>query len=148
MRRALKHGVFYFRICYKLFFYSCNILFLQLLYEINAFMLYLTIILFAIAAIIGVIILKNWLTSAKTARTVIYAHGIFAAAALVLLLVHTLNNPSSALQTSLAIFIAAALGGFYMFFRELKGILSPTWLGVVHGLLAIVAFGVLVFTII
>jgi hypothetical protein len=48
-------------------------------------MLYLIIGLFACAAIIGVIILKNWLTSANTSRTVVYAHGIFVAIALILL---------------------------------------------------------------
>ena len=45
-------------------------------------MLYLTIGLFAVAAVVGLLILKNWLTASNTSRTVIYAHGIFAAAAL------------------------------------------------------------------
>ena len=106
-------------------------------------MLYLTIGLFALAAIIGLIILKNWLTSANTSRTVVYAHGIFAALALVLLLVYWLQNPASNLQTCLVLFVIAALGGFYMFFRDLKGKFSPTWLAVVHALLAVSAFIVL-----
>ena len=110
-------------------------------------MFYLTIVLFAIAALIGVIILKNWLTSTNTSRTVVYAHGIFAALALVLLVVQLLRNPSSALQVSLTLFILGALGGFYMFFRDLKGKFSPIWLAVVHGLLGLAGFGALVYTI-
>ena len=111
-------------------------------------MLYLTIGLFALAAIIGVIILKNWLTSANTSRTVIYTHGVFAAAALVVLSVLLVRDPSTALQTSLIFFVIAALGGFYMFFQDLKGKFSPTWLAVVHGLLAVAGFAFLVLLVI
>jgi hypothetical protein len=103
-------------------------------------MLYLTAGLFAVAALVGIIILKNWLTAANTSRTVIYAHGIFAALALVLMLVYFLRVPSNTLRTSLILFVIAAIGGFYMFFRDLKGIMSPTWLAVVHGLLAVTGF--------
>ncbi len=103
-------------------------------------MLYLTIGLFSIAAIIGVIILKNWLTAANTSRAVVYAHGLFAAIALVLLLVHTLQSPAAGLKTSLILFLLAALGGFYMFFRDLKGKNSPVWLAVTHGLIAVAGF--------
>ena len=103
-------------------------------------MLYLIIALFAIAAIVGLIILKNWLTSANTSRTVVYVHGIFAAVALVLLLVQALRNPAGHLRTSLILFVLAAIGGFYMFFRDLKGKFSPIWLAVVHALLAVSGF--------
>ena len=103
-------------------------------------MLYVTIALFAIAAVIGLLILKNWLTSANTSRTVVYAHGIFAAVALVLLFVQSLQNPASHLRTSLIFFVVAAIGGFYMFVRDLKGKFSPTWLAVTHALLAVSGF--------
>ncbi len=112
-------------------------------------MLYLTIGLFALAAVIGVLILRNWLTAATTSRTVVYAHGAFAALALVLLLIIVLRSadPSTALLTSLALFVMAALGGFYMFFLDLKGKMSPTWLAFVHGALAVGGFLFLLFTI-
>src|SRR5687768_15272780 len=110
-------------------------------------MLYLTIGLFAVAAIIGVIILKNWLTSSNTSRTVIYAHGVFAAIALVLLLIHVLNNPDTSLKASLALFVVAALAGFYMFFQDLKGKMSPMWMAYTHGLVAVTGFLVLLFTV-
>jgi hypothetical protein len=111
-------------------------------------MLYSAIALFALAAILGVVILKNWLTSAKTSRGVIYAHGIFAAIALVVLLVFVLRNPVNSLQVSIGLFGAAALGGFYMFFRDLRGKFSPIWLAVVHAILAVAGFGLLVFYVI
>src|SRR5689334_637359 len=103
-------------------------------------MLYLTIGLFGLAAVIGLIILKNWLTSANTSRTVVYAHGVFAAVGLILLLVQTLRNPSSNLKTSLILFLIATIGGFYMFFHDLKGKFSPTWLAIIHALIALSGF--------
>jgi hypothetical protein len=111
-------------------------------------MLYLTIGFFALAAVIGLIILKNWLTSANTSRTVVYAHGIVAAVALVLLLVQTLRNPAGTLNTSLILFVVAALGGFYMFFQDLKGKFSPIWLAVTHALIDIGGFVMLLLMVI
>lgn len=97
-------------------------------------MLYAIIGLFALAAVFGLVILKNWLTGGTTARATIYAHGIFAAVGLVLLIVHYFQNGAKVLQTSIILFVAAAFVGFYMFFRDLKGIMSPTWLAIIHGL--------------
>ena len=111
-------------------------------------MLYLIIGLFAIAAVIGILIFKNWLTSAKTSRTVVYLHGLFAATALVLLLFFVYRNGVNALQTSLILFVIAALGGIYMFVRDLRGKFSPIWLAVVHALLAVAGFLMLIFYVI
>src|SRR5215213_6773731 len=103
-------------------------------------MLYAAIALFAVAAILGILIFKNWLTSAKTSRGVVYAHGIIAATALILLLVVVFQNGISALRTSVILFIIAALGGIYMFVRDLRGKFSPMWLATVHALLAVAGF--------
>src|SRR6476659_4871510 len=111
-------------------------------------MLYLIIGLFAIASVLGVIIFKNWLTSGETPRSVIYLHGIFAATALVILLVIALQNGAKTLQTALVLFVIAALGGIYMFVRDLKGKLSPMWLATVHALLAVAGFLVLIFYVV
>jgi hypothetical protein len=111
-------------------------------------MLYAIIALFAIAAVIGLIVLKNWLTGQETARTTVYAHGIFAAIGLVFLIVYYFQNGVKTLQTSIILFVVAALAGFYMFFRDLKGKMSPVWLAVVHGLVAVAGFLLIVLMII
>ena len=103
-------------------------------------MLYVIIALFAIAAIFGLIILKNWLTSQDTSRSTVYTHGIFAALGLAFLLIYYFQNEAKALQTSIILFLIAAIAGFYMFFRDLKGKMSPNWLAIVHGLVALAAF--------
>jgi hypothetical protein len=111
-------------------------------------MLYAIIALFALAAVVGLIILKNWLTSQNTSRATIYAHGIFAALGLVLLIVYYFQNGAKTLQTSIILFVIGALVGFYMFFRDIKGKMSPIWLAVVHGLVGIAGFVLIVLMVI
>jgi hypothetical protein len=108
-------------------------------------MLYLTIALFAIAAVMGIINLKHWMGEEKPPRWAVYTHGLFAASALVLLLVQAMSGPGANLRTSLVFFIIAALGGFYLFARDLKGKVGPGWLAMVHGLVAVTGFVLLLF---
>jgi hypothetical protein len=108
-------------------------------------MLYITIALFALAAIVGIIILKNWLTSSETSRTVVYLHGILAAAGLILLIVFAVQNPGNYPRVSIILFVIGALGGFYMFAEDLKKRFSPMWLAVVHALLGVAGFLLLLF---
>lgn len=108
-------------------------------------MLYFTIVLFALAAVVGFIILKNWLTSAETGHTTVYLHGIFAALALVLLIVYALQNPANYPKASIILFAIGALLGFYMFAEDLRKKFSPTWLAIVHALFGIAGFLVLLF---
>lgn len=126
--------------------FACNHSVVGLIYTLNSpIMLYLTIVLFALAAIVGSIILKNWLTSTDTSRSVIYLHGIFAAAALILLIVFALQNPDHYPKASIILFVIGALGGFYMFAKDLKHKMSPVWLAVVHALFGIAGFLILLF---
>jgi len=110
-------------------------------------MLYAIIVLFVLAAVVGLIILKNWITGSETSRTTVYVHGIFAALGLVLLIVHYFQNGAKALQTSIILFVVAALAGFYMFLRDLKGKMSPVWLAVVHGLVGATGLIFIVLTV-
>ena len=108
-------------------------------------MLYLIIGSLALAAVIGIIILKNWLTAASTSRGVVYAHGIFAAAGLVLLAVYAIQNPSNYPKASIILLVIGALGGFYMFAEDLRKKYSPIWLAIVHALLGVAGFLLLLF---
>ena len=103
-------------------------------------MIYTAIGLFALSAVFGLTILIKWLTNKDASKAVIYSHGIVAAAALVLLLAFALQNPSDYPQLSLILFIVAAIGGFYMFFRDLMKKTSPMAIAFVHGLLAVAGF--------
>ena len=81
-------------------------------------MLYTTIILFAIAAVIGLVLLKDWISKRTPSRVAVYIHGGIAATGLVLLLVYAFQNPVNYPQVSLVLFVVAALGGFYLFYTD------------------------------
>ncbi|MGV3538668.1 MAG: hypothetical protein ACO1OQ_02595 [Rufibacter sp.] len=103
-------------------------------------MLYASSILFALAAVAGLLILVAWLTKKNASRTVVYLHGLLAAAALVLLAVYSYNHPQNYPTYSLVLFVLAALGGFYMFARDLRGKYSSMAVAGMHALLAVAGF--------
>lgn len=103
-------------------------------------MLITTIILFALAAVLGLILLTKVLKDEKTPKAVVYSHGAAAAIALVLLIIAYMNQGDTLLMTSVLIFIVAALGGFVLFAKDLAQKTIPKWLAIVHALAAVTAF--------
>lgn len=106
-------------------------------------MLITTIILFAIAAILGTILFSRLMQNRETPKTVVYMHGLVAAIGLILLIIVYANSGNSTLLTSLLIFIIAALGGFVMFGRDMAGRSIQKWIPMVHALAAVTAFVIL-----
>jgi hypothetical protein len=93
--------------------------------------------LFALSAVLGLTILVKWLTKKEASKGVIYSHGIVAATALVLLVVYAIQNPENFPKTSIVLFVISALGGFYMFIRDLQKKTSPLAIAFIHALLAV-----------
>ena len=108
-------------------------------------MIYTAIALFALSAILGLTILIKWLTKKEASKAVIWSHGLVAATALVILVVYALQNPDNYPQVSLILFVVAAIGGFYMFFRDLNKKNSPLSIAFIHALLAVGGFVMLLF---
>lgn len=108
-------------------------------------MLLTTVFLFAIAAVLGVILINKVLQNKETPRGVVYGHGAAAALALILLIIAYRNLGESMLFTSLLIFLIAAIGGFIMFSRDFSGKPIPNWLAIVHAAAAVTAFVLLLF---
>lgn len=103
-------------------------------------MLYTTIALFAIAAVIGLFLLKDWISKRTPSRVAVYIHGGIAATGLVLLLIYALQNPSNYPQTSILLFVIAALGGFYLFYTDLTKKPAPNGVALIHALVTVGAF--------
>jgi hypothetical protein len=102
-------------------------------------MLYTLISIFALAAILGMVLISHVLRDKETPKGVVIGHGLFAAIALVLLLVYVFENKPGPVESAV-LFVIAALGGFIMLSRDLSGKKIPKWLAVVHGLLAVTGF--------
>lgn len=103
-------------------------------------MIYSAIALFALSAVLGLAILIKWLAKKDASKGVIYSHGIVAAIALVLLIIYAIQNPNNFPKISIILFVVAALGGFYMFFNDLRKKPSPMAVAFIHALLAVGGF--------
>lgn len=109
-------------------------------------MLYTIIALFALAAILGMVLLSYVLRSKETPLGLMIGHGLFAVAGLVLLLNYTFTNTPGPMESAV-LFVIAALGGIIVAIRDITKKPIPKWLAVVHGLVAIGGFiFLLVFT--
>jgi hypothetical protein len=105
-------------------------------------MLYTAIALFSGAAALGLYLLTFVWQKKETPKGIAILHGLFAASALVLLIVYAATSAHLPLPLALAIalFVTAALGGFVLISRDLAGKSMPAWLALLHGLLAVSGF--------
>lgn len=106
----------------------------------------LILILFAVAALIGLTILVKVLKNEPTSKPAVFAHGGFAAVALVLLLLYYLDNPEG-LLIPLVLFVIAALGGFFQFFKDWTKQEIPKSIAFIHAGAAVAAFVLLLFAV-
>ncbi|ELR69653.1 hypothetical protein C900_04878 [Fulvivirga imtechensis AK7] len=106
-------------------------------------MIYGSIVLFALAAVLGLIIAAAIFKGKETPKPAVYAHGAIAAIGLVLLVLYALQNPTNYPQVSLIIFVIAALGGFYLFANDMKKKPGPKPVVIIHALAAVTAFTLL-----
>lgn len=106
-------------------------------------MIYGSIILFALAAVLGLIIADAIFKGKETPKPVVYAHGAIAATGLVILVIYALQNPDHFPLVSLIIFVVAALGGFYLFANDMKKKPGPKAVVIIHALAAVTAFTLL-----
>ncbi len=98
------------------------------------------IILFAVAAVFGIINLVRILAADRAPRATVYIHGVFAAVSLVLLIIYAVLHSAAAPIVALILFIIAALGGFTLFGIDVGTKKPPKWLGFVHGAVAVAGF--------
>ena len=101
-----------------------------------------SIVLFAIAALGGITLAAMRLGNRPLPFGLAIAHGVLAAAGLVLLIVAMVVATATGvvLNAALILFIVAAIGGAILFSFHLRNRSLPVPLVLGHGLLAVVAF--------
>jgi DMSO reductase anchor subunit len=102
-------------------------------------MLYTIIAFFALAAILGMILLSYILRGKETPKGMALTHGPLAAIGLILLLVYTFNHRPGPVESTVLLVIAA-IGGIIVFARDITNKPVPKWLAIVHGLVAVAGF--------
>jgi glucose uptake protein GlcU len=108
------------------------------------------VILFAIAALFGVIMaLIRFSGRDYPPAALAVIHGLFAAAGLIaLLLVAFAPGVAAPIKLALVLFLVAAIGGFVLIYFHAKRRALPLPLVVIHGLVAVIAFLILLVGII
>lgn len=106
-----------------------------------------TVILFAIAAVFGLLIIVPTLQGKTPSRAAVVVHGLLAASALVALILQVSAGTGGNAQISLYLFLVAAVGGFIMLARDLQKKSVPKALALVHAGVAVVAFLLLLYSI-
>lgn len=102
-------------------------------------MLIFATIIFALAAILGIYLINYIFKDKDTPKGVVMIHGAFAALGIVLLIIYFFSSHSSPVL-SLILFVLAAIGGFFMVWRDVTLRPVPKFVVAGHGLIAIVAF--------
>ena len=99
----------------------------------------LSILLFSIAALLGIYLISFVLTNRNTPKAIAFIHGPVAAGGLILLIIYAaLYKPAPI--WSIILFTFAALGGFILIFKDLTGKKIPKSLALGHGTIAIISF--------
>lgn len=94
------------------------------------------IVLFSLAALLGIFLLTFVLRGKQTPKAVTFTHGPLAATGLVLLIIYTLQHKPAPIE-SLLLFVIVAAGGFVLIAFDLTRTAVPKWLAILHGLMAI-----------
>jgi len=109
-------------------------------------MLLLSVILFAVAALGGLVLGVLGLRQRDLPMWLSLIHGVVAAAGLVTLILVVVHGNAGLLPIiALILFIIAALGGFVLFSYHLRRKPHPKGLIVIHALAAVIAFVLLLF---
>lgn len=98
------------------------------------------IVLLAIAAILGLTVAVAIFKKKETPKPAVYGHGLVAALGLVLLIIELINTSNQTLTIATILIVAAALGGFFLFARDMQKKPGPVGVVVIHALLAVVGF--------
>lgn len=106
-------------------------------------------ILFAAAALGGVFLAFRHLQGQSLPVPVALIHGAAAATALVLLAIAVfVDDLGDGAMLALVLFVAAALGGFYLASFHMRDDRRPTAMVLGHGLIAVTAFVILLVSIV
>ena len=105
--------------------------------------IYTAIAVLGMTAILGMYLLSFIFREKETPKGVAMIHGLFAVIGLVLVIVYSFGNTPSP-TVSLIIFIIAAMGGLVLIYKDITGQKVPKWLGLVHGVTAVIGFSLLI----
>lgn len=107
-------------------------------------MLTYAIIIFAVAALGGLVLAKNVLSGKLAPWPLSILHALLGAAGLVILVLMVINGAGAGrITAALALLVVAALGGFFLASFHLREKIAPKGIVMVHAGVAVVGFLIL-----
>ncbi len=106
-------------------------------------MLILAIILFALGAIFGLIVLTSFLKSGATPKGAVAVHGVLVVIALILLIAFIAGHHPGP-TAALILFIITGLGGITLFIVDMSKKPLPKFLAFLHPILAVISLIILI----
>jgi len=94
---------------------------------------------FALAAILGMILLSFVIKGKHTPKAIVFSHGPLAIIGVILLIIYSAGHNPKPIE-SIILFVIAATGGLILVSRDMVGKVVPKWLAIVHGLIALGGF--------
>lgn len=111
-------------------------------------MIYIPIILFAIAAIGGLTLIIMKFSGKGLPWPLVIGHGLFAASGLIVLIINVFQNTQIFLMNlSLMLFLIVAIGGFIVLSFHLRKKKQPNSLILIHGAAAVISFVLLIIAV-
>lgn len=104
-----------------------------------------SIILIALGAVIGVIMLTKLLQGHNVPKGLTILHGLLVVSGLVLLIIFNLTYPAHANWISVGLFLLAAAGGLFVLSRDIKHQKVPLPVVFIHGIVAASSFSLMVY---
>lgn len=99
------------------------------------------IILFTLAVFLGAYLLTYVLQGKHPPKAIVFAHGTFAVLGIVILLIFALTTEQHHKHwDSFTIFSVAAIGGLYLFSRDIRHKNVPKWVAIIHAGLGLFGF--------
>src|SRR5690348_14599877 len=110
-------------------------------------MLNYALIIFAIAAVGGVVLATRVLRGKLAPWSISLIHAALGATGLILVLLALISGGASLIRTAFIILVVAALGGFYLASLHLRKKIAPGGVVIVHAGVAVVGFLLLAGTV-
>ncbi len=106
-------------------------------------MLIYAVIIFAIAALGGLVLASSVLRGKFAPWSLSLLHAALGAAGLILVLLAAMQGSGGAVTTALIILLIAAFGGFYLASMHLRKSIPPKGVVIIHAALAVTGFLIL-----
>ncbi len=107
------------------------------------------IVLISLAVLLGLYLISFVLKKKIPPKGVAIVHGSLAVIGILILIIYALTTTSHHKHwDSIIIFLLAAMGGVYLFYKDIRHLKIPKWVALIHGALGLCGLGWILYHVI